>query len=328
MEATNADMEGRDEGRITPMVVSDVVPATHQGKIAVMLKSSPARPTFHSPVSTPQFNTERKRPHKGPENTPVPAGVSEALGRMDEQQSETPPRKRGRPKGWKPGMSYRELRGEPPPESSKTKERKTMAKSGSGTPVEGEVKPKKRGRPVKLSNMSARDLYLKSNPSYIPFCCEWQQPAPYGRCPAELQNMETLRKHVSLVHGTPDPIACWWGKCAEQEAHTEFVDEEDFLHHLEEAHLKPYEWHMGDGFQNQECGTLEQDATKLPSYLFDKDGNQVTPSIQDQELENTAGMLARRRQLRNIRRLAEENAPTEQDYLMQTLLGVDSKPHF
>lgn len=334
MEGINEEVEVKVDASFTPAVVSDVAPATqrtnHQSpKLAVILKSSPARPTFQSPVITAPFTSAQKRPRTGAGNKQTLAEMPEAVAVINETPGDGRPRKRGRPKGWKPGMSYREYRGDPPPpesggSSSRNPTKKTTA-SASGTPVEAKKRGRP-GRPAKVSNMPARDLYLKSKPSYMTFLCEWQNPAPYGCCPAELQNMETLRKHVYLIHSRPDPLVCQWGKCAKQEAQKQYANEKTFLAHIEREHLVPYQWHMGDGFQNRGHQVPKEEPDELPSYLFDEHGNQVTPSVKDQEFETAAGMAERRRQLRRIRRLAEENAPTEQEYLRQ-ILGAD-EPHF
>ncbi|KAI1867106.1 uncharacterized protein JN550_007158 [Neoarthrinium moseri] len=307
---------------LTPIVASDVVaskepmvrPEVLSSKQKLSTISSALTSSYQTPVSEQDLEMDRGRLRsRPPTNSTYSAEVTEALARMDQEVG--PPRKRGRPKGWKPGMSYAEMRGNPPPPPRKSK--KPLAKSGSGTPVNGETK--KRGRPHKDLTFSMRETYLKSTPRYIPFGCVWHDEVTSDICPAELQNMETLRRHIYFVHGDMDPLICRWGKCAKQEPPTEYVDEDAFRLHMEEAHLESYMWHMGDGIQNNGIWTLKQDPNKLPDYLFDKDGNQVTPSIHDQQLEDHAGMLERKRKLREIRRLAEENAPTEKEYLKQIL---------
>lgn len=174
-----------------------------------------------------------------------------------------------------------------------------------------------------------REMYLRSKPKYTPFGCEWYDTKKFpgedeGKCPAELQNLETLRLHVHLVHGNHTPYVCKWAKCA-RKAGTDVENYEtaDALRdHMEEAHLIPYSWHMGDGYQNRGIDTLKvkKKPEELPDYLF-KDGIQVTPSVRDQQFEDTAAMQERKKRLREIQRQAQENAPTEQEYRMQ-LLGV------
>lgn len=173
--------------------------------------------------------------------------------------------------------------------------------------------------------MLAREMYLNSKPEYTPFECEWRDPAAYpanneGKCPAELQNLETLRRHIRYVHGYENDFVCRWGKCAREAEPVIFKTDAAWKQHIEDEHLLPYAWHMGDGIQNQGVDELKvkDDPEKLPEYLF-KDGVQVTPSVKDQQFENTAGMLGRKRKLREIRRQANENAPTEQEFRAQLM---------
>lgn len=103
------------------------------------------------------------------------------------------------------------------------------------------------------------------DPIYYPFKCEWEG------CRAELMNMEILRKHVYVAHGKKHDVGgrrCLWGKCslawknkcmeevATAISHTNgsFVDSNlfylkrrDWKKHMEESHLIPFSWHMGDG---------------------------------------------------------------------------------
>ncbi|ORY56061.1 uncharacterized protein BCR38DRAFT_306975, partial [Pseudomassariella vexata] len=212
--------------------------------------------------------------------------------------------KRGRPKGWKPGMSYAAMRGNPTPKDWSKDRPKQAASRNYGTET------RRRGRQPQATGLAIKQRYLRSKPGYLSFGCEWQE-STNKRCPAELQNMETLRKHVYFIHGDAEPLVCFWGKCGQQKTPPEFVVKEEFRKHVEKAHLVPYAWHAGDGPQNKGIWTLKNDRNKLPSHLFDKDGKQVTPSVKDQLLEDTKGMLERKRKLREIRRQADENAPDE-----------------
>lgn len=96
---------------------------------------------------------------------------------------------------------------------------------------------------------------------YVGFLCEWMG------CKAELHNLETLMKHVIIIHGrkTRDLVrVCGWGKCGmkseeidendellgdpDAEMNKEvFTSKKDWMKHIEEKHLVPFSWHMGDG---------------------------------------------------------------------------------
>ncbi|KAK7921181.1 hypothetical protein PG985_009203 [Apiospora marii] len=253
-------------------------------------------------------------------------------------QDETPgaaqqPRKRGRPKGWKPGTPYNAQNGGG---ASSANRPIRKPKSSSAGPSQ---EPRRRGRPPKPPDLTIREWFLQSDPKYMTFDCEWHEDNLQGkltRCPAELQNMDTLRKHVFFVHNT-EPLVCRWGPCGTKLAETtesgegatsevkqqqqqqqseEFEDEEAFRAHVEKEHLERYVWQMGDGPQNKGIWALERDPNKLPQYLFGQDGNQITPSIKDQQFEDTQGMLLRKRRLREIQRQALENAPDESEFFL------------
>ncbi|KXJ96586.1 hypothetical protein Micbo1qcDRAFT_155165 [Microdochium bolleyi] len=237
--------------------------------------------------------------------------------------------KRGRPKGWKPGMSYSAIRGNPPPN-------KTPGEKGSGPGLP-------RGRkPGATIGTTIRREYLRSKAEFAPFVCEWleQNGQP---CPAELHNLDTLRKHVFLVHisdneGSPEdthndhhgkgeaehedrkhtPQICRWAKCGRQDP-PRLYDSEDALDDHMEAHLNSISWHVGDGHQNRGIASVKQEMATATAYLFGKDGSQITPSIKDQTIESDQQRKDRKRRLRYLEMQRDENAPDEEEFLQQTL---------
>ncbi|OBT65592.1 hypothetical protein VE03_05512 [Pseudogymnoascus sp. 23342-1-I1] len=168
--------------------------------------------------------------------------------------------------------------------------------------------PKRRGRPPRNpAKEPGRPHSRLGQPRYQPFLCEWRG------CKAELQNLETLRRHVYIVHGKPasgvefGARPCLWGKCGRggrQEQYGEgdvemdgarlvgvFRDEEAFRAHLEKAHIVPMAWHMGDGPRGSIIDGSESDHS---SYLNSPlTGRRVTPSIATQTV--TSVLPARRR---------------------------------
>ncbi|KAK7977500.1 C2H2 finger domain-containing protein [Apiospora saccharicola] len=242
------------------------------------------------------------------------------------------PRKRGRPKGWKPGTPYNVQNGGGPSPANRPIRK---AKSSSAGPNQ---EPKRRGRPPKPPDLTIREWFLQSDPKYMTFDCEWHEENLKGKltqCPAELHNMDTLRKHVFYIHSNTEPLVCRWGPCGNklaemtgsqeddtneaehrQQHPVEFEDEEAFRAHVEKEHLDRYVWQMGDGPQNKGIWTIKRDPNKLPRYLFGQDGDQITPSIKDQQFEDTQGMLIRKRRLREIQRQALENAPDESEFFL------------
>ncbi|KAH8677342.1 hypothetical protein BX600DRAFT_430693 [Xylariales sp. PMI_506] len=324
-----------DDGKTIFPVGSDIIPPNdHNSKIkprnalpgtpsksqlVVLINSSPQRPQSHAAAFDEQVHLDADAIVPATAAYPTKTGTPRPISNVQQSRmgpDAEPPRKRGRPKGWKPGMSYAELRGDPHPRDWRKPAPKKSVRSGSSTPVAASD-TKRRGRPPKGLNVPLREYYLRSKPEYIPFACEWQDNTAAVCCPAELQNLETLRRHVFLVHGKTHPLICCWARCPQLSR--VFSNEEAFRNHLIKAHLDRYAWYMGDGIQNRNPLGLHSGPNQLPRYLFDKDGNLVTPSIMSQEFEHSAGMAERRRQLREIRRRADENAPTEEEYALQTL---------
>jgi hypothetical protein len=176
--------------------------------------------------------------------------------------------------------------------------------------------PKRRGRPPGRTGLKpTRAIFEKLRPQYVSFLCEWEG------CPAELQNVDTLRRHVLVVHGREGAGGwCRWGKCSNQQAplllqRKRFGSEREFERHVEDRHLVPFVWHVGDGPRNTvmeyKVKTPDEAADDLPGYLFDAEGNQVTPSVLNQEFENDEERKERRRRLHRLLLERDRNAPEE-----------------
>ncbi|KAG6004798.1 hypothetical protein E4U21_000754 [Claviceps maximensis] len=198
------------------------------------------------------------------------------------------------------------------------------------------------GRPPKQRSPSPRELYHRVRSPFLVFLCEWDG------CKAELHNLDTLRRHVHVVHGPghdrhrhrhrhrqpqpqqqqhqQPPWTCRWGQCENKRNNMTMTDTQDWHAHLEEAHFAPFVWHVGDGPRN--TSDVLQSAMKddsdddnnggggggsglsaLPDYLMGPDGTQVTPSIRDQELEDFATWKKNRRRLKEMLILRDSNLP-------------------
>ncbi|KAL6915737.1 hypothetical protein ACHAP8_009488 [Fusarium lateritium] len=213
--------------------------------------------------------------------------------------STTPARGRGRPKG-----SFKKLKDLPGTAAAGRQARQIKPRPYP----EGFVGfPKRRGRPPKPQSPPPREIYYRTNVQFFPFLCEWMD------CKAELHNLETLRRHVSKVHG--DSVECLWGKCGRLERPPEFEDDEGFEDHIKEAHLVPLSWHVGDGPNNlAERGLKKkEEGDDIPDYLKDEHGNQVTPSIRDQDEEDLLTWRKNRRKLKELLIRMNDNLPDEVD---------------
>lgn len=159
-------------------------------------------------------------------------------------------------------------------------------------------------RPPKELSPTPREIYKTLQPRFIAFCCEWKG------CKAELHDIATLRKHVNNVHGRRETHVCRWGKCGD--APPTFESKEDLVAHMEGRHLVPFTWHLGDGYVGG-MGIKAADQENLPSYLFDRDGFQVTPSIRDQKVEDFYTWRRNRERLKEILMQRDANAPLEDE---------------
>ncbi|RDA92610.1 hypothetical protein CP533_0918 [Ophiocordyceps camponoti-saundersi (nom. inval.)] len=292
------------------------------GSLAVVLAASPSKAGGSSSSSARvakkrldlrRRTSSRPRATKAPvKETPVP--LPKIVGWNAARPGKTTPvtttttttttstgkSSRGRPKGWRAGMSYSEMRGRTPPDANKAK---------SGLPA---GPPKRRGRPPRLPSPSPREIYHRSRPRFVDYLCEW------NGCKAELHNLETLRRHVYAIHGPRDSYGCrcCWGNCARSVATAD-----EFREHAEEAHLVPIAWHLGDGPRNRlgsyhdhkddNEGDDDVDEDGIPSFLKDARGVQVTPSIRDQELEDVLTWRNNRRKLKELIIRRDENLPDE-----------------
>ena len=311
-------------------------PNQPNSRFSVVLGSSPHRPAFHELVAkhpngaqpavisdlSPQF----KKQMSAVKMTPVPLPSIPGMPRPPQQQqvkretttsastpvkpsasgTTTPNTGRGRPKGWKPGMSYAAMRGRSP--------RASKPKPGQ---LVGVVK--RRGRPPKQASPPPRELYHTLNPPFLEFLCEWKG------CKAELQNLETLQRHVNIVHleeqdddddDDEGRWCCLWGKCGRRDPVPAFSGHSELECHVEEAHMEPFAWHVGDGPANSSGRggvPAKQDEDEIPAYLKDADGNQVTPSIREQELEDYATWRENRRRLKRLLLERDRNLPSEDE---------------
>ncbi|KAI1780990.1 hypothetical protein F4818DRAFT_22964 [Hypoxylon cercidicola] len=291
-----------------PTTTKSSSPFPSSSRLAVHIRSSA------SPSHAPQGGYTTMRDQMGDQGLRhEPTGRKEApvtlpFMQHEIQQASIQPKKRGRPKGSKAGMPYANTK--------KDAERQIKSNEPKG-PAENSREPKRRGRPPRAAATSARERYLRSNPDYAPFLCEWKFPSK--PCPAELQNMKTLRKHVYIVHGDADPLVCRWGKCAARNTPIRFAEQAEFEEHMNKEHFRSYVWYTGEGHQNDGISRLERDADKLPAYLFDENGNQVIPSIAGQKFEDDQQYKERKRKLRQLLIQKEENAPSEEEWTRQTL---------
>ncbi|KAG5939800.1 hypothetical protein E4U59_002879 [Claviceps monticola] len=212
----------------------------------------------------------------------------------------TPPISRGNDKT-KGGIGYASTRGIAPFVHIKTPRQPRQARVNAPPLVWGRRPP----RPPKPPSPSPQELYHSVSTRFLIFLCEW------AGCKAELHNLDTLRRHVHIVHGRHRdkmPCVCRWGSCEEGS----FSNAQDWRAHLERAHLAPFQWHVSDGPRNTSDGLSLSEGeglSALPDYLMGPDGEQVTPSIRDQELEDYVTWRMNRRRLKDMLLQRDRNVP-------------------
>ncbi|KAH8755377.1 hypothetical protein F5883DRAFT_571181 [Diaporthe sp. PMI_573] len=81
-------------------------------------------------------------------------------------------------------------------------------------------------------------------PKFIQYRCEWKG------CKASLNNLETLRKHIRIVHAeeVQRKLCCQWAVCGTRFFRTH-EPPKDLDNHFATAHLPSLEWRLGDGPQ-------------------------------------------------------------------------------
>ncbi|KAL8931137.1 MAG: hypothetical protein Q9208_000241 [Pyrenodesmia sp. 3 TL-2023] len=150
----------------------------------------------------------------------------------------------------------------------------------SPSPSVVETQPNRRGRPRKSSPKASQ----QSSPIHRVYKCLWEH------CPAELHNLETLRKHVKKhsdkLKDGGGPFPCLWKGCGraarnEDEEDNEveperqplkFANEDTWAKHMDRRHVSEYAWKFGDG------PSIRSDSD-MSDYLSDSAKRRATPVI-------------------------------------------------
>ncbi|KAL8905630.1 MAG: hypothetical protein Q9207_002503 [Kuettlingeria erythrocarpa] len=144
------------------------------------------------------------------------------------------------------------------------------------SPSPGVVKktPNRRGRPRKSSPKAT--LSQQPSPIHRVYKCLWEH------CPAELHNLETLRKHVKkhsdLLKAKGGPLPCLWKGCGraagnEDEGDDElappelrplmFASEDTWAKHMDRRHVSEYAWKLGDGPSTRSDSDMSDHAIEI-----------------------------------------------------------------
>ncbi|KAI1432374.1 hypothetical protein GGR50DRAFT_603051 [Xylaria sp. CBS 124048] len=320
-----------------PSPAIDPTPSRQKSRLAVHIHSSPITPLAHA---TPPAKPPKPTSATHPVSTARPAKPARPASREPSTMTSEQSRLENRPNEPQKTTWYPPNNGYPKPDvliktprpnpkkneqngllrrtDPNARSRKREARSDG----EGQDPDSKR----RARRSSVRTQYLQSNPEYTPYKCDWDisiDPQQKERtiCPAELQNVDTLRKHVYCVHGNADQLICRFAHCKDHNPPLQFKTEKEFENHMEKKHFIAYLWHMGDGCQNKGIHTSAKKPGELPAYLFDQQGKQVTPSIVGQQVESDPELRKRKRRLKRVLYEQNENAISDEEWMKQ-MLGI------
>jgi hypothetical protein len=136
-------------------------------------------------------------------------------------------------------------------------------KGGDPAAAAGGKPQRKLGRPPNAARAAGEQEPPRPEARRPTFACKWRG------CVAKLHNLDTLRRHVRMVHGVSSgggeggkgAFECWWEGCGkkisimdprtgsigEKHQYLSFDDFAVWTHHVEQSHLAPIGWQQGDG---------------------------------------------------------------------------------
>ncbi|KAL2356709.1 hypothetical protein BJ546DRAFT_838331 [Cryomyces antarcticus] len=192
----------------------------------------------------------------------------------------TPIKKQGRPVGWRKiihgSAAFTDRTKATPTMSSSPRNARTPTNASATTSTK-----RSRGSTAK----KAKD---DPQPACLVFKCQWRD------CKAELHNLETLREHVTKLHGKPaihGGYDCFWdgcrqatasvgergkGKAAMKHASVDFSTQPEWSNHMEKVHFNPLAWSLGDG---PAAGVSDNNDSTQSDYLSDAQGRTVTTPL-------------------------------------------------
>ncbi|CAN9154046.1 unnamed protein product [Alternaria alternata] len=183
------------------------------------------------------------------------------------------PKKKGRPVGWRKAIHGSPAAQAQPSTNGHTGPRKKQPTQPSAL----------RNEPIQISSRSPS--VANGLPRYQSYKCKWQN------CQADLHNLETLQKHIYKVHRKEtvnNTLECLWDDCGKEVTNYDHMTnmsieryqphsfdlESNWRDHIQQAHISPLSWQLGDG---PAAGL--SDSHDSEAYLSDAQGRQVTPRI-------------------------------------------------
>lgn len=165
-----------------------------------------------------------------------------------------------------------------------------------------DVKDKCLSNPPLPVSPSLREIRDAAEPAFVDFVCQWKG------CPAVLNNLSRLKKHIEVVHGheAARSLQCRWSACGQVDegdlaTPASFGTIEELKKHVDTLHMRSVMWRLGDGPKGgPQLGVVSGSTDHPPGYLF-CNGEQVSPWVKDQQIETAADSRRRKRRPEEFR---------------------------
>lgn len=215
--------------------------------------TNPTRSANMPPGRPPRSSYTPATPQLAGAGSPSSAPVGYAALRANQPQLDengNPIKKKGRPVGWRKAIHSKAAQaGGSDASPAAQRASRQDGEASSQTPV------KRRGRPA---GVKTKPPPKSPEANFQVFKCEW-----IG-CKAQLHSLELLRKHIFVIHNKA-PRQCLWNNCSRAGEATgkgkdrtdeplEFDEAEAWVTHIDNRHLFPLAWELGDGTRGTTSG--------------------------------------------------------------------------
>lgn len=147
--------------------------------------------------------------------------------------------------------------------------------------------------PSRIPSPTPRQIYDKTQPNFPRYQCEW------NRCKAILINLDTLQKHIRIVHGNEARITlcCSWESCGTHNL-GKYASVEILEHHFETMHLASIKKSLSNGLKDH---NVMAKASDVGFSLQDfRSGARVKLFMRDQKTKSPEEWRSTRERLRNL----------------------------
>lgn len=131
------------------------------------------------------------------------------------------------------------------------------------------------------SSPTPRKIYETLKPQFTEFPCRWKG------CRAVLMNLESLKKHLSVVHSheAQEHLRCQWDKCGRLNTPVFFSKLSDVDGHVMERHIQELAWRLGDGVGGVVGRPMHPEYSMNPPLHLFRKGTQAKALEQDEKAQ-------------------------------------------